>query len=71
MALEKLKYLLLPLLFLMAFPAWSTTITDIQIQGLKRTKPAVLLEKLEKFKSIVAAIPAKTISREKQKEQSR
>ena len=54
MALEKLKYLLLPLLFLMAFPVWSTTITDIQIQGLKRTKPAVLLEKLEKFKDMPA-----------------
>lgn len=36
----------------------------------KEERPSVL-EKLEKFKAIVAAIPAKTISREKQREQSR
>ena len=52
MALEKLKYRLFTalLLLFLAFPALGETITDIQIQGLRRTKPEVLLEKLEKFK---------------------
>ena len=59
MALEKLRHrlfnpLLLLLLFL-AFPAMGEPITDIQIQGLRRTKPEVLLEKLEKFKGMDAS----------------
>ena len=53
MALEKLKFHLAALLILfLASNIWGETITDIQVQGLKRTKPAVLLEKLEKFKGI-------------------
>ncbi len=51
MALEKLRTLLFTFLFLLLTTCiWGTTITDIQIQGLRRTKPAVLLEMLEKFK---------------------
>lgn len=51
MALEKLKALLFALVFLLlAGFAWGETITDIEIQGLRRTKPAVVLEMLEKFK---------------------
>ena len=54
MALEKLKYRLFTALLLMffAFPVLGETITDIQIQGLRRTKPEVLLEILEKFKGM-------------------
>ena len=56
MALEKLRHRLftplLLLLLLLAFPAMGEPITDIQIQGLRRTKPEVLLEKLEKFKGM-------------------
>ncbi len=59
MALEKLKYSLFTplflLLLLLAFPAMGEPITDIQIQGLRRTKPEVLLEKLEKFKGMDAS----------------
>ena len=59
MALEKLKYsLFTPLLLLfllLAFPAMGEPITDIQVQGLRRTKPEVLLEKLEKFKGMDAS----------------
>ena len=51
MALEKLKFpAAFSLLLLLASCIWGETITDIQIQGLRRTKPEVLLEKLEKFK---------------------
>ena len=51
MALEKLKHFAaFSLLLLLASCLWGETITDIQIQGLRRTKPEVLLEKLEKFK---------------------
>lgn len=53
MALEKLKLSVLFLLLLpLASSLWGEPITDIQVQGLKRTKPEVLLEKLEKFKGI-------------------
>ena len=53
MALEKLRSWLCTLIFaLLAACVWGEAITDIEIQGLKRTKPAVLLEKLEKFKGI-------------------
>ena len=53
MALEKLKFYLFALLFLLpAYLAWGETITDIEIQGLRRTKPAVMQEMLEKFKGI-------------------
>ncbi len=59
MALEKLRHRLftplLLLLLLLAFPAMGEPITDIQIQGLRRTKPEVLLEKLEKFKGMDAS----------------
>ena len=51
MALEKLKFpAAFSLLLLLASCLWGEAITDIQIQGLRRTKPEVLLEKLEKFK---------------------
>ena len=51
MALEKLKNAIaFSLLLLLASCLWGEAITDIQIQGLRRTKPEVLLEKLEKFK---------------------
>ena len=51
MALEKLKFpAAFSLLLLLASCIWGEAITDIQIQGLRRTKPEVLLEKLEKFK---------------------
>ena len=51
MALEKLKNTIaFSLLLLLASCLWGEAITDIQIQGLRRTKPEVLLEKLEKFK---------------------
>ena len=53
MALEKLKFHLAALLILLpAFFAWGETITDIEVQGLRRTKPSVMLEILEKFKGI-------------------
>ena len=56
MALERLRLGLLALfLILLSFPAAAQTITDINIQGLKRTKPYVILEKLEKFRGIDAA----------------
>ena len=51
MALEKLRYPVVFFLFLfLATTLWGETITDIQIQGLRRTKPAVLLDMLEGFK---------------------
>ncbi len=51
MALEKLKIHLALLFFLfLAFCAWGETITDIEIQGLRRTKPSVMQDILEKFK---------------------
>ena len=54
MALEKLKLHLAALLFLLpALSAWGETITDIKIEGLRRTKPAVMQEMLEKFKKSV------------------
>ena len=53
MALEKLKPLTIALFFLLlACCAWGEPITDIEIQGLRRTKPAVMQEMLEKFKGI-------------------
>ena len=56
MALEKLKIHLSFLLFmLLAVCAWGDTITDIEIQGLRRTKPAVMQEILEKFKGTDSA----------------
>lgn len=56
MALEKLKFTAaFSLLVLLASCLWGEAITDIQIQGLRRTKPEVLLEKLEKFKGIDSA----------------
>ena len=56
MALEKLKHFIaFSLLLLLASCLWGETITDIQVQGLRRTKPEVLLEKLEKFKGIDSA----------------
>ena len=56
MALEKLKHFIaFSLLLLHASCLWGETITDIQVQGLRRTKPEVLLEKLEKFKGIDSA----------------
>ena len=56
MALEKLKLHLAALLFLLpALSAWGETITDIKIEGLRRTKPAVMQEMLEKFKGTDSA----------------
>ena len=57
MALEKLKYRLFAVLFFLFLGhcTWGETITDIQIQGLKRTKPYILMERLEKFKGIDSA----------------
>ncbi|MBR4377100.1 MAG: hypothetical protein IKS91_08785, partial [Spirochaetia bacterium] len=56
MALEKLKFpAAFSLLLLLASCIWGEAITDIQIQGLRRTKPEVLLEKLEKFKGTDSA----------------
>ena len=53
MALEKLKAWVLALFILLLTPfVWGTTITDIEVQGLRRTKPAVMQEMLEKFKGI-------------------
>ena len=56
MALEKLKLHLAALLFLLpTLSAWGETITDIKIEGLRRTKPAVMQEMLEKFKGTDSA----------------
>ena len=53
MALEKLKIFLFALFFLLlAGFAWGEPITDIEVQGLRRTKPAVMQEILERFKGI-------------------
>ena len=53
MALEKLKAWVLALFILLLTPfVWGTTITDIEVQGLRRTKPEVMQEMLEKFKGI-------------------
>lgn len=55
MALEKLRHSIVFFLVFLTASLWSEPITDIKIQGLRRTKPEVLLEKLEKFKGIDSA----------------
>ena len=51
MALEKLKAAIFAICFiLLASFAWGEIITDIEVQGLRRTKPAVMQELLESFK---------------------
>ena len=71
MALEKLRIWLCALIFFLpSFCTWGEPITDIEIEGLKRTKPAVLLEKLEKFKGTdSAAFDRKALEAELEKTQ--